>query len=93
MPSLVGSEMCIRDSNNMQLFQTPDYVAIVTEMVHTTRIIPVGDAAGSNDAIRQWSGNSHAHWDGDTLVVETENFNDHDVYANWRSSSKNMKVV
>ena len=80
-------------NNNMQLFQTPDYVAIVTEMVHTTRIIPLGDAAGSNDAIRQWSGNSHAHWDGDTLVVETENFNDHDVYANWRSSSKNMKVV
>ena len=80
-------------NNNMQLFQTPDYVAIVTEMVHTTRIIPLGDAAGSNDAIRQWSGNSHAHWDGDTLVVETENFNDHDVYANWWSSSKNMKVV
>ena len=80
-------------NNNMQLLQTPDYVAIVTEMVHTARIIPVGDGAASSDAIRQWSGNSRGHWEGDTLVVETEHFNDHEVYANWRSSSKNMKVI
>ncbi len=80
-------------NNNMQLFQTPEYVAVVTEMVHTVRIIPVGDRAASSDGIRQWSGNSHGHWDGDTLVVETQHFNDHEVYANWRGSSRNMTVV
>ena len=80
-------------NNNMQLFQTPEYVAVVTEMVHTVRIIPVGDSAASSDGIRQWSGNSRGHWDGDTFVVETQHFNDHDVYANWRGSSRNMTVV
>jgi hypothetical protein len=80
-------------NNNMQLFQTPEYVAIVTEMVHTARIIPIGDEAGSSNGVRQWSGNSRGHWDGDTLVVETDDFQDEDVYSTWRGSSKDMKLV
>ena len=80
-------------NNNMQFFQTPEYVAIVTEMVHTARIIPIGDKAGSSNAIRQWSGNSRAHWEDETLVIETINFQDQDVYDTWRGSSKDMKLV
>ena len=80
-------------NNNMQLFQTPEYVAIVTEMVHTARIIPIGDEAGSPNAIRQYSGNSRGRWEGDTLVVETDDFQDEDVYSTWRGSSKDMKLV
>ena len=80
-------------NQNMQLFQTENYVAVLTEMVHTTRIIPIDSGAHIDGSIRQWSGDSRAHWDGDTLVVETENFNDHERYFNWRGSSTNMKLV
>ena len=80
-------------NQNMQLFQTPDHVVLVTEMVHTTRVIPVDDRPGLDDTVRQWSGDSRGHWDGDTLVVETVNFQDHDAYSTWRGSSEDMKLV
>jgi len=80
-------------NQNMQLFQTPDHVVLMTEMVHTTRVIPVDGRAGLDDNIRQWSGDSRGHWEGDTLVVETMNFQDHDAYSTWRGSSTDMKLV
>ena len=80
-------------NQNMQLFQTPDYVVVLTEMVHTTRIIPLDGRPGLGHGIRQWSGDSRGHWEGDTLVIETANFNDHDVYRTWRGSSKDMSLV
>ena len=61
-------------NQNMQVFQTQDYVALVTEMVHTTRIVPLDGRPRLNVSIQQWSGDARGHWDGDTLVVETTNF-------------------
>jgi hypothetical protein len=59
-------------NNNFQLFQTPEYVVILNEMVHHARIVPLdGRPHGS---IRQWKGDSRGHWEGDTLVVDTTNF-------------------
>ena len=80
-------------NQNMQFFQTEDYVVVMTEMVHTARIIPLGGQPSLSDSIRQWSGDSRGHWEGDTLVVETTNFQDHDDYSTWRGSSKDMKLV
>ena len=60
-------------NNNYQIVQTHDHVAIATEMVHDVRIIPV-DGRPHGD-IRQWMGDSRGHYEGDTLVVETINFN------------------
>ena len=80
-------------NQNMQLFQTPDHVVVMTEMVHTTRVIPVDGRPGLDEGIRQWSGDSRGHWEGDTLVVETVNFPDHDAYSTWRGSSTDMKLV
>ncbi len=77
-------------NQNMQLFQTPDHVVLVTEMVHTARVVPLDGRAPLSDGIRQWSGNSRGHWEGDTLVVETSNVNDK---RRWRGSTKNMKLV
>ena len=59
-------------NNNVQIFQVPGYVVILNEMVHNTRIIPT-DGRPHGD-LRQWSGDSRGHWEGDTLVVETINF-------------------
>ena len=63
-------------NQNMQVFQTPDHVVMVTEMVHTTRVVPLDDRPSLSDDIRLWSGDSRGHWEGDTLVVETANFRD-----------------
>jgi hypothetical protein len=59
-------------NNNFQLLQTPGYVVILNEMVHSARIVPLdGRPHGS---IRQWKGDSRGRWEGDTLVVDTTNF-------------------
>jgi len=60
-------------NNNYQIVQTHDHLSIVTEMVHDVRIIPL-DGRPHED-VRQWMGDSRGHWEGDTLVVETINFN------------------
>jgi hypothetical protein len=44
-------------------------------MIHETRIIPIGRPHAA-PAIRSWIGDSRGHWEGNTLVVETTNFND-----------------
>ena len=77
-------------NQNVQLFQTPDHVVLVTEMGHTARVVPLDGRPVLTDGIRQWSGDSRGHWEGDTLVVETSNFNDQ---RRWRGSTPNMKLV
>ena len=63
-------------NHNYQILQTPDHVAIVVEMIHDARIIPLDGREHLSAGVRQWLGDSRAHWDGDTLVVETTNFTD-----------------
>ena len=63
-------------NNNIQIFQTPDHVVILNEMVHDARIVPLGNPPHLRSDLRQWRGDSRGHWDGDTLVVETTNFSD-----------------
>ena len=59
-------------NNNVHLLQTPDHVAMLIEMTHTLRIVPLNGRP--HGALRQWVGESRGHWEGDTLVVETTNF-------------------
>lgn len=63
-------------NNNVQIIQNNDHVVIITEMIHDARIIPLDGRDHINDDIRQWTGDSRGFWDGDTLVVETRNFNE-----------------
>ena len=63
-------------NNNMQLFQTADHMVILNEMVHDARIVPLDGSGHLPDGVRQWRGDSRGHWDGDTLVIETQNFTD-----------------
>ena len=66
-PPIVPSEY----NNILQVFQTPDYVVIFTEMVHEARIVPLDGRPHISGDIRQWLGDSRGHWEGDTLVIET----------------------
>ena len=59
-----------------QIIQTPGYVAIFYEMIHEARIIPLGDRPHLPGSIRQWNGDPRGRWEGNTLVVETTNYND-----------------
>jgi hypothetical protein len=63
-------------NNNYQILQTPDYVVIRYEMLAGQRIIPLDGRPHLAKGVEQWMGDSRGHWDGDTLVVETTNFND-----------------
>ena len=65
-------------NNNYQIVQTADTVAILSEMPHQTRLIPLGKHASLPSQVPQWEGDSQGHWEGNTLIVETSNvrFND-----------------
>jgi hypothetical protein len=62
-------------NNGIAIIQSPGWVAITLEMAHETRLIPTDGRAPLDPAIRQWLGESRGHWEGNTLVVETTNFN------------------
>jgi hypothetical protein len=59
-----------------QIVQTGDTVAIIQEMIHDVRIIPLVDKPHIDDGIKLWHGDSRGYWDGDTLVIETTNYSD-----------------
>ena len=78
-------------NQNVQIFQTPDHLVLMTEMVHTVRTVPLDDRPAIDDErLAQWSGNSRGRWEGDTLVVETSNF---DTDRNWRGSTTEMHLI
>ena len=76
MPTIYG--------NSSRIVQGPGYVAIQYEMIHETRVIPIDRTPQKHLSARHHldMGDSRAHWDGDTLVVETTNFNRRSVYQN-----------
>ena len=63
-------------NQNIQVFQTSEYVVLFHEMVHDARIVPLDGRPRLPDGIRQWRGDSRGYWDGDTLVIESTNFSD-----------------
>jgi len=62
-------------NNAYQILQTPGYVVIFSEMIHEARVIPLDGRPHLPRGVRQWNGDSIGHWEGNTLVVDTTNFN------------------
>jgi hypothetical protein len=62
-------------NNGIRIMQSPGYVLIVLEMAHEVRIIPTDGHPALDKSIKEWLGESRGHWEGNTLVVETTNFN------------------
>ena len=58
-------------NNGLQIMQSPGYVVINLEMIHDTRIIPL-DGRPVRQGNTDWMGQSRGHWEGATLVVETD---------------------
>jgi hypothetical protein len=85
-----GSMMPAIYGNSYQIQQGPGVVTITYEMVHDTRVIPIDTRPHVSSKIRQYLGDARGRWDGNTLVVETTNFNDRVPY---RGSSDQLKIV
>lgn len=64
------------DNNYIQIFQGRDHVVILNEQIHDARTIPLDVRPPLDGELRAWFGYSRGRWEGDTLVVETSNFND-----------------
>jgi hypothetical protein len=62
------------NNNVQQIVQGPGYVAILHEMMHEFRIIPLDGRAHADPRVRGYMGDSRGHWEGDTLVIDTTNF-------------------
>jgi hypothetical protein len=62
-------------NNGIQIVQAPGYVVINLEMVHEARVVPLGKMPTLDNEVKQWHGSSRGRWEGNTLVVETTNFN------------------
>ena len=62
-------------NNGLRIFQAPGYVVIQLEIVHETRIIPLDGRPHLPGSMDTWLGDSHGHFEGNTLVIDTTNFN------------------
>jgi hypothetical protein len=62
------------NNNFMEIVQGSGYVAILLEMMHEVRLIPLGGRPHVDSRIRGYMGDSRGHWEGDTLVIDTTNF-------------------
>ena len=82
-------------NNNVQLFQAPGYVALLNEQNHDVRIIPLDGRPHVESQISQWMGDSRGRWEGETLVVETIQFNGkHDQIGRpLLSTGENLSLV
>jgi hypothetical protein len=86
----VGGRYGAGDMSYYQIFQSPGVVVLYMEAGHEARIIPLDGSPHLRAGLRQWSGDSRGHWDGNTLVVETTNFSDKSYFM---GATEHLKVV
>ena len=93
---VLGSLLPVIYGNGVRITQNPQAVAITYEMIHDTRIIPLGDRPHVPADVRQYMGNARGRWEGETLVVESTNFTDKTslgVNGNGPPNSEQLKLT
>jgi hypothetical protein len=75
-------------NNNVQIIETRDYVAIISEMIHDARIVPMDGRP--HGEVPRWMGDSRGRWDGSTLVLDTIGFTDKTAF---RGSSERLHLI
>jgi hypothetical protein len=71
---VAGSMLPVIYNNGNEIVQAPGLVVLRNEMIHETRVVYLDGRPHPDPAIKLWMGDSRGHWEGDTLVVETTNF-------------------
>jgi len=79
-------------NSHMQIVQSPGYVNIIIEMAHDARIIKITDERNpASQTHNKWMGDSIGRWEGDTLIVETKNYN---PWMSYRGApTENLTVI
>jgi hypothetical protein len=85
-----GSMMPAIYGNAYDITQGPGFVAIRYEMIHETRVIPLDGRKHLPASMKAYAGDARGRFEGDTLVVETTNFNEANAY---RGASGNLKMI
>ena len=75
-------------NNNVQFVQTRDTIAIVSEMIHDARLVPMDGRP--HGTMRRWMGDARGHWDGQTLVVDTINLSEKNEF---RGSAEHLHLI
>jgi len=68
----------VRSMNSPEPFhimQTQTHVAFLWEQNNWYKVLPIDGRKSPTEGVPTWFGDSVGHWDGDTLVIETTNFN------------------
>jgi hypothetical protein len=86
----LGGRYGAGDMAYYQIIQSPGHVVLFMEAGHEARVIPIDNSPHLSSTIRQWNGDSRGHWEGDTLVVDTTNFNRETVY---QGSSEHLHLI
>ena len=77
----------------VQVFQSPGYVTLIMQSNNDVRIIPLDGRPHVSGKIRHWFGDSRGRWEGNTLIVETTNFNDRRPGVNFQGSTDALTVM
>ena len=76
IPSILGPHASLTDQGLVgQIIQNPKFVVLLTETYHSFKIIPTDGRGHRDDVAPSYRGDSVGHWEGDTLVVDTNSFN------------------
>jgi hypothetical protein len=90
LPSFYNNSQYGPLTENYQIVQTHEYLAILVEHNHDVRMIPLDGRPHLPSSVRQWLGDPRGHWEGNTLVVDTTNFTDK---TKFRGMDENLHLV
>lgn len=79
-----------------QIVATPEFVVLLSETYHGYQIIPTDGRPHRDNVPPSWRGDAVGHWEGDTFVVEVENFTEDTwIWAEGRVSfhSDELRIV
>ena len=69
-----GHSRSMGSPDPIQIIQTDNQLAFLYEQNSWFKVLPI-DGRKHDNRVASWFGNSVGHWDGDTMVIETINFN------------------
>jgi len=95
---IVGSEgpprvPFIQQIGESHIVQTPDYFMLIAQSNNDVRVIPLDGRPMPPPSVRAWLGISRGHFEGDTLVIETSNFDENRSWVRPRGVAGNLHLV
>ena len=90
LPSFYNNSQYGPLTTNYEFIQTPNSVAIVIEVLHDVRVIPLDGRPHAPSNVRLWMGDPRGHWEGNTLVVDSTNFTSK---TKFRGADENLHLI